>query len=79
MKHANYTISTSMANQFETNCKYNTTIMSSMLYSDAITKAACEAFTSTNPADSEKNAVMSLNDTFIKIDPANSYSYSNGM
>lgn len=76
MKHANYTISTSMGSQFETNCKYNTTIMSSMLYSDAITKASCEAFTSINPVDSEKNAVMSLNDTFVKIDPNNSYSYS---
>ena len=76
MKHANYTISTSMASQFETNCKFNTVIMPSMLYSDAIAKASCEAFTSTNPSDSEKNAVMSLNDTFIKIDPNNSYSYS---
>ena len=71
IKKSNYTIKTTISNEFVANAYASKNIISSMMYSDEVTKANCEAFISIDPSEYQKNSQVTNNETFMKMSTNN--------
>ena len=71
IKRANYTISTSINNQFVANALSNMNAVTTMVSGTDMNKAACEAFLDINPYDYSLNSEIKSNEAYEKVNPDN--------